>query len=50
MIYEAPYSTDTNGVRTVNMESNMRILSLIRDHGRIQLNLVRENEDTYMRQ
>ena len=48
MIYEAPYSTGANGFRTVNNADNMRSLSLIRDHGRILLNLVRYNEDTYV--
>ena len=48
MISEAPYSTNTNGFRMVNKSSNARSLSLIRDHGRILLNLVRYNEDTYV--
>ena len=47
MTSDAEYSTDANGVRTVNKTSNMRSLSLIRDHGRIKFDLVRENEETY---
>ena len=48
MIYEAPYSTGANGFRTVNNTYNMRSLSLIRDHGRIQFDLMRENKETYV--
>ena len=48
MISKAPYSTDTNGVRTLKKAANMRILSLIMDHGRIPFELVRGNEETYV--
>ena len=47
MISKAPYSTDENEVRTVNKADNVIILSLIRYHGRIPLDLVRYNKDTY---
>ena len=50
MISEAPYATDTNGVRTVNKAYNMRILLLIRYHGIIPFDLVRYNEENYVRQ
>ena len=48
MISEAPYATDTNGVRTVNKAYNMRILLLIRYHGIIPFDLVRYNEENYV--
>ena len=50
MISEAPYSTDANVFRMVNKAANVIILSLIRDHGMIPFNLVRENKGDYVQQ
>ena len=41
MISKAPYSTDTNRVKTVNNADNVRSMSLIRNYGIITLDLVR---------
>ena len=50
MIEEATYSTDTNGIRTVNKSANIRSLSLIRHHGRVKFDLARENTKNYLQQ
>ena len=50
MIVKVSCSTDANGVRTVNKSSYVKSLSIIRDHGIIPFDLVRENTDTYVRQ
>ena len=48
MITKAPYPTYANGVRMVNKVSDMKSLSLIRYHGRILFDLVRENAEIYV--
>ena len=50
MISKAPYSTDENEVRTVNKADNVIILSLIKYHGRIPFDFMKENKETYVQQ
>ena len=50
MIAKVSFSTDANGVRTVNKSSYVKILSIIRDHGIIPFDLVKGNKDTYVQQ
>ena len=50
MIAKAPYSTDAKEVRMVKNSGNVRSLSLIKYHGRIPFDFMKENKETYVQQ